>query len=119
MNRIILISVFLCWFGHEITAQPFTCTGDLILAVSPEADSSHFYEIVIEGNPGAVLSFAQFDDRRVYYYQSATAKPETYFSKPVFIKRFRNFHLTIAVSSAETYHNKEGSKDLNFRSINT
>ena len=48
--------------GNCLFAQPFTCSGDLILAISPDADSSDFYEIVIQGDPGAVLSFDQFSN---------------------------------------------------------
>jgi gliding motility-associated-like protein/uncharacterized repeat protein (TIGR01451 family) len=62
MNRILCVTIFLWWSGYSLLAQPFICTGELILAVSPEADSSDFYEIVIAGDPGAVLSFDQFSN---------------------------------------------------------
>jgi gliding motility-associated-like protein len=43
-------------------AQPFICNGDLILAVSPDADSSRFYTIEINDNLGPTLSFAELSD---------------------------------------------------------
>ncbi len=62
MSRILILKIFFLFLCHSLRAQQFTCSGDLLLAVSPEADSSDFYEIVIEGSPAAVLSFDQFSN---------------------------------------------------------
>lgn len=62
MLRIVGILIFFLYWSALLPAQQFTCSGDLILAISPDADFSHFYNIEIEGNPGAILSFDQFSN---------------------------------------------------------
>ncbi len=52
---------------HNLWAQPFRCTGDLILTVAPEATESRFYTIDIQNNPEPQIIFNEFSTEPTPY----------------------------------------------------
>lgn len=58
-TRIFYIIMAMITF-QEIWAQPFRCTGDLILTTSEEAIQSRFYTIEIENDPVPEIFFDEF-----------------------------------------------------------
>lgn len=58
-GRFLSTAIFLI-LAHGLHAQPLVCSGDFILTLSLDADSSHFYFVDIEENQGASINFNQF-----------------------------------------------------------
>lgn len=59
VGRLFHLSCFL-FFTSALIAQELTCSGDFILTLSQDADSSHFYFVDIDGGQSAEINFNQF-----------------------------------------------------------
>ncbi len=56
----ILLSILITMTGITLCAQPFTCTGDFILAISTDGDSTNLFNVEVNNDQGGTILFENF-----------------------------------------------------------
>ncbi|MFT5167037.1 MAG: gliding motility-associated-like protein [Saprospiraceae bacterium] len=88
--RIIFILVFILG-STDLFAQPFSCTGDFILAISTNGLDSRFYNVSINNTQGNSISFDEF-----------STQPGPYLNA-IGYRRFENYVYGIAPITKDLY----------------